>query len=146
MKCNPKTFIHSFFAKEMSRHNALARSGAVDSFHNIVNIKAKYILVTKCDECVQLLSLYAVEFNTGHKIDQLVAMTKISLSQELGSISWDAISGDDVEKQVKILDSTITKVYDKHCPVRNARVPVGMPCFTAPQITKLSRAEQGAHK
>ena len=73
-------------------------------------------------------------------------MTKISLSQELASISWDAIYEDGVEKQVKILDSTITKVYDKHCPVRNARVPVGMPCITAPQITKLSRAKQGAHK
>ena len=75
---------------------------------------------------MQLLSLYAVEFNTAHKIDQIVAMTKISLSQERGSISWYAIYGDDAENQVKILDSTITKVYDKHCPVRNARVPVGM--------------------
>lgn len=47
MKCNPKTFIHSFFAKKMSRHNALARSGAVDSFHDIVNIKGEIYIGNK---------------------------------------------------------------------------------------------------
>ena len=72
--------------------------------------------------------------------------TKIALSQDLASMTWDAIfQEDDVEKQVEMFHSTITKVFDKHCPVQTARVPVGKPCITSPLIRKLSRAKQRAH-
>ena len=48
-------------------------------------------------------------------------------------------------EKVRQLQQTVTTIYDKHCPLRRVRVPIGKPVITSPLIRKLQRAKKRAH-
>ena len=72
---------------------------------------------------------------------------KIALTEELLSIPWRNIQDmNNIDQMVEFLHSTINTLYDKHCPEKNVRVPVGKPYISSPLMRKLKRAKQNAYK
>ena len=78
---------------------------------------------------------------------EISSKSKVALTDELRTADWSFVSGDSsVHDKVSKFQDYIMSLYNKHCPLRNIRVPVDKPLITSPLIRKLKRAKQRAHK
>ena len=68
---------------------------------------------------------------------------KVAISQELSSHNWSSFYEEkSIDAKVDILQNSLSQLFDKHCPVKNARVPSGKPPLTSPLLKKLRRAKK----
>ena len=71
---------------------------------------------------------------------------KIALTQELSSITWNEMYKlESADEKVNYPHSTVNKIYDKHCPIKNIRAPVNKPYISSPLTRKLQRAKRTAY-
>ena len=60
--------------------------------------------------------------------------------------SWNEMYKlESADEKVNYLHSTVNKIYDKHCPIKNVRAPVNKPYISSPLIRKLQRAKRTAY-
>ena len=68
---------------------------------------------------------------------------KVAISQELSSHNWSSFYEEkSIDAKVEILQNSLSRLFDKHFPVKNARVPSGKPPLTSPLLKKLRRAKK----
>ena len=68
---------------------------------------------------------------------------KVAISQELSSHNWSSFYEEkSIDAKVDILQNSLSRLFDKHCPVKTARVPFGKPPLTSPLLKKLRRAKK----
>jgi hypothetical protein len=72
---------------------------------------------------------------------------KVRISSCINSIDWTAvINNPSIDKKADILQSTMSALLDRHCPVKKVRVLEHQSALLTPLVAKLRRGKQRAYK